>query len=254
MDLALYFLAVVPLTHALTSHPVAMWLALPGAMAALWTGYNHAPPSAARSVDAFKAAKIASALAAVLVVNSAQAGWAWSSLTVAVVLGVNMLEASVADAAVNPWYGVPNALCGALLVLLLASEVAGAAPLTTHQAHQQAFLFPLSHTWVALYTSWNAAFCYGVDFAWSFRLALAAALIVSHVTLATPGAWLGARTYSLVLNQVFRGARASHIFTPGKSWVTKPEGEVHVRQGARLAWGLANLAAVAVACVVGVGS
>ena len=115
-----------------------------------------------------KAPKIVSALVAVLVVNSGQAGWAWSPTTIALVLGIKMLEASVADAAVGDLLRRPQRA----LVMLLLVEVRDFLGLqgdvaTSNVKH---FLFPLTNTWVALYTSWNAAFCYGVDFAWSFRL------------------------------------------------------------------------------------
>jgi len=66
-----------------------------------------------------------------------------------------------------------------------------------------------------------------------------------------PHAWLGARTYSLVIVQVLRGARFTWIFTPGQSYVTKPEGAPSVDEGCRAAWGVANLMAVAACWWVG---
>ena len=60
---------------------------------------------------------------------------------------------------------------------------------------------PLTWPWVFLYTTRNGAFCYGVGFAWSFRHILVTSLLVTAL-LDAPEAWLGARTYSLVLVQV----------------------------------------------------
>ena len=110
--------------------------------------------------------------------------------------------------------------------------------------HGQIFLLSTNPPWVVLYTTWNAAFCYGAGFAWSFRLILVTPLIVAAL-LNEPNAWLGARTYSLVLNASFAwGERDSRIFTPGQSFVTKPEGEPSTNQAWRMAWGVVNVVAV----------
>ena len=105
------------------------------------------------------------------------------------------------------------------------------------------FIFSLSPAWIALYTTWNAAFCYGAGFAWSFRLIGITHLVVACV-LGDWNTWLGARTYSLVLNQVLRGARVTRIYTPGESFVTKAEGAPSTDPFWRAVWGLANVALV----------
>jgi hypothetical protein len=121
-----------------------------------------------------------------------------------------------------------------VLVFLLPGEL--------HEVSGQdgVFIAPLSKQWVFVYTTWNAAFCYGVGFAWSFCLILVTPLAVS-ATLGLPNAWLGARTYSLVLNQVLRGSRALWIFVPGASYITKAENTPSTNQHVRMAAGVTNL-------------
>ena len=233
-DTALFFLLTVPLTAYMTMDPLGVWRVLPFALLALARGYTPAKTSS--QVDVFKALKVVSSLLAVVVVNLSQLGLGSSHAVVVTVLGVNMLEAALTDLSVS---GLPNALCGALLVASLANQ-----PLSFLKEQGHMFLVPLTWPWVALYTTWNGAFCYGVGFAWSFRLILVAPLLVT-LMLDEPEAWLGARTYSLVLVQVLRGSQFTWIFTPGQSYITKPEGAPSTNQAWRAAWGIANLMAVA---------
>ena len=233
-DTALFFLLTVPLTLYMTANPQGLWRVLPFALFALACGY--VPAKSSSQVDVFKAAKVVSSLLAVVVVNSSQLGLGSSHAVVVTVLGVNMLEAALTDLSVS---GLPNALCGALLVLFLANQ-----PLSFHNEQGPVFLVPLTWPWVFLYTTWNGAFCYGVGFAWSFRLVLVTPLLVTML-MDEPHAWLGARTYSLVLVQALRGSQFTHMFTPGRSYVTKAEGAPSTHQAWRAAWGFANLTAVA---------
>jgi len=233
-DTALFFVLTVPLTATMTMDPRGVWRVLPCALFALARGYTPAKTSS--QVDVFKALKVVSSLLAVVVVNASQLGLGSSHAVVVTVLGVNMLEAALTDLSVS---GLPSALCGVLLVLFLPNQ-----PLSFLKEQGHMFLVPLTWPWVALYTTWNGAFCYGVGFAWSFRLILMTPLLVTMM-LDEPEAWLGARTYSLVLVQVLRGSQFTHIFTPGRSYVTKAEGAPSTDQAWRAAWGFANLTAVA---------
>ena len=81
----------------------------------------------------------------------------------------------------------------------------------------------------------------GVGFAWSFVLILITPLLVSA---GNPTIWLGARTYSLVLNQALRGMRALWIYEPGMSFVTKKENAPSTDQRIRVVWGVVNVAVV----------
>ena len=111
------------------------------------------------------------------------------------------------------------------------------------------FHFALAWGWILMYTSWNAAFAYGVGFAWSFRLVLLIPVLVAlyfdqEDAAVASTAWLGARTYSLGLNQALRGAQFTYVFKPGASFVTKPENAPTTNDALRLYWGAANLALV----------
>lgn len=256
IDLFAYFAATVPLTHVLTARGAApFWvMAGPGALL-VWANYKPAKVKAAAPVDWFKVAKVVSALIAVGVVNCAQLGYPVSPSLVGLVLSLNMAEAVLADAMLG---GNVNALAGLGLVLLLIHSLAGSATTAWESTSEHGagstvgvFRFPLSTGWVAMYTSWNGAFVHGAGFAWNFRLVLLVPLVVAHVTMSDPAAWLGARTYSLLLAQALRGARAGRLFTPGHSFVTKAEGEGVPDPGLRVAWGTANLVGVACLAVWG---
>jgi hypothetical protein len=227
-DTAAFFAVSVAATLAMTADARLLWAAGPLGLGALAARYGEG----ASPLGAFKAAKALSSLAALLLVNAMQLGWRPPAHVVAAVLGVNMLEAAATDLAMGWRHGWPNALCGLLLVGVLGGREPVPAAVV---------LFPLTPAWVALYTSWDSAFAAGVGFSWSFCLVQFTPIAVSAL-LGRPHAWLGARTYSLVLNQALRGSRAMWIYEPGRSYITKPEGAPSVDQRYRFAAGAANLA------------
>jgi hypothetical protein len=230
-DTLAFFAVTISLTLAMTSSGWVVWGLAPVFLLAVARGYQK--PTKPSAVDTFKTVKIASAIGAVFVVNASQLGLSVAKETVAAMLAVNMLQAVITDLAQGA-AGWPNAVAGLVLVLLLPGEL--------HKVSGQGgvFIAPLSMPWVFVYTTWNATFCYGVGFAWSFCLILATPLAVS-ATLGLPNAWLGARTYSLVLNQVLRGSRALWIFVPGASYITKAENAPSTNQLVRVAAGVVNL-------------
>lgn len=152
---------------------------------------------------------------------------------IASVLGINILEAVITDFLTDIKYGWPNATCELLLICILPKQ-------KQELQFNNIFLFHLNNIWVIIYTLWNAVFVYGVGFSLSFCLILLTPLIVCLI-LNQPNAWLGARTYSLILNQILRGSELLYIYKPGKSYITKIEGLVSTNQTIRLLLGSVNL-------------
>jgi len=228
MDVALFFLLSVPPTLLATA-------SAPGACAALalavgGVSFRYQPAKKASSLDLFKGVKIVSVIAGVVMVLAAQLGFGHSDALVLAVLAVNVLEAVLADLVL----GSPlNALCGACLVAELL-----ALPLPVG-VRGSTVLYPLPARWLALYTSWNAAFAYGVGFSRGARLVLLVPFIVCAL-LGDLDAWFNARTYSLIFLQVMRGTHFTRVFTPGESAVTKPEGAPSVTPALRELWGVFN--------------
>lgn len=60
--------------------------------------------------------------------------------------------------------------------------------------------------------------------------------------LQQPYAWLGARTYGLIINMVLRSIKMTYLYTPDKSIITTS----HNRHNPyiRILWGLCNFAIV----------
>lgn len=238
IDTLCFYTVSTSLTWLLTVDSKWLWACFPVAVFGVYQ-VSQTQKRTESSLDTFKALKIVSSVGALFVVNLAQMNWTFGAWTIAVILGVNMLEAAGTELYLSRWHGIPNALCGFLLVLMLFSEASRMAPMAPNP--QGRFAFPLSTHFVLGYTLWNLNFCYGVGFAWSFRLILLSPLLVSYVVLGQPYTWLGARTYSLVLNQALRGSSAGWMFVPGKSYVTKLENTQPPDPEIQWCWGVLNL-------------
>jgi hypothetical protein len=250
-DFAAFLLISIPVTLLLTIEARGLFIILPIIIFKMWLAAEKAGTTAvkASALDVFKVLKIFSSLCALVIVNASQNGYQTSIHVVAAILGINMLEACVTDVMISRTYGWPNALCGLVLVITLFIEAARFPIGEAYPNPDGVFLYPLKLGWVLGYTSWNANFVYGVGFAWSFWLILITPLVVA--SLVNPYSWLGARTYSLVLNQVLRGANACWLFNPGKSFVTKEEGAPSGNNYVRFCVSVLNLLFVTVCFLEG---
>lgn len=240
LDLIKFFAVSIPTTLVLTQHRPVLWIVAPLFVTKfLWNhivkvvGDASDTPSSALSL--FKLVKIISSCVALSVVYYGQET-SVSLGTIKLVLSVNMFEAVLTDLQIKGRYGIFNSIAGIFLIAKLwDAQLEPIKPMGV-------FLFPIDAQWVIGYTLWNGAFVYGVGFAWSFVLVLMTPLVVSFSILEMPASWLGARTYSLVLNQALRGTQAYDIFVPdGNSFVTKKENADEMDQSVRALWGMINL-------------
>lgn len=74
--------------------------------------------------------------------------------------------------------------------------------------------FPVSSKWIIIYGIWNALFTYRKNFSHSVRLLLIVPLFFNSYL------WLVSRTYSLILNMLFRATKIIWLFNPGYSYLT----------------------------------
>jgi len=224
IDVATFFAVTVPTTLLMTWFPHALWVVAPVSGVALARGYRA--PKTSSPLDGFKVAKAVSSFAALAVFHASQLGATIPNNVMTGIVAVNILEAVAMDVLIGGRYGWPNAVVGTGLTLLLPEQ---------KQWMDPGAAFPLPLWWILLYTTWNAAFAYGVGLSWGCGLILLVPLC------APPHLWPVARAYSLVLQQVLRGSQALWIWQPGKSIITKEEGAPSVDDGKRLAAGVVNL-------------
>jgi hypothetical protein len=247
-----FYAISIPLTYMLTLHPVLSWILMPVVLLRIVTLYAPRFPLLFRTASAlhiFKCFKICSSVAALFVVNLAQFGQESSIHAIALILGLNMLEACVTDLVIATRFGWPNALGGVVLVIALFVDAWKHPSGEVFSSPDGIFLFPLKLGWVVCYSIWNANFAFGVGFAWSFSLSLISPLAVSY--LLGLSSWLGARTYSLVLNQALRGSNACWLFCPGKSFVTKKDGDPPGDEIVRWCMGIINIIIILVVYIEG---
>lgn len=235
LDLFAFYFLSLPLVFVLTYKPLSFWFCFPIGIFKVYEAMKNNKPMPSSSLDMFKMVKIVSSFGALLLVNFSQLGKQFSVQTIGVVLAVNMVEASFTDLMINPINGLPNCVSGLILVFKLLENTIGHHE--SFSSNAGVFQYPLKTCWILGYTMWNAAFVYGVGFAWSFVMILITPLFLSA---SNPTLWLGARTYSLVLNQALRASKACWLFTPGESFVTKPEGSESTDETYRLLIGLVN--------------
>lgn len=229
MDTLVFYVTSVGLTLTLTVYPLFSWLCAP--FVALLLLKRYKPPARGSANSVFKLVKFVSSIVALLIVNALQWGYDVDPGYVEIILQINMAEAIIVD--VMRVHGVPNALVGILLSV-------SCHPMIVLPTKDGVFLSSLSMEWIFFYTVWNAIFVYGSDFSWSFQLILVTPLIVC-VILQTHHAWLGARTYSLVVNQILRGIQALWMFEPGRTYITHTENHINPNKHLCVIFGIANL-------------
>lgn len=140
------------------------------------------------------------------------------------ILAVNILMAVVSDLYKGGVFRL-NAAVGVAVALLGVWEVWSLNEnqielLQRKTIAQKACLVPLSWRYIALYSSWNAAFTYSANFSWSTRGMLATAVVIAAIV--DKDAWLAARCFSLVLNMILRATETGEFYNPGRTLLTSP--------------------------------
>jgi hypothetical protein len=191
----------------------------------------------------FTVAKFIGALAGVLSLTwIRQSGGTMSPsshLLVAALLAVNILEAFARDAQSNNW---ANAATAVYLIATIPYS---------HKPQPETplpgwFSFELEAGWILLYSSWNAAFSYANNFAWTTRLILLPPLLLCPIVGLRY--WLGARATSLLAHLTMRAVHLTPFYTPGETSLTPVVDTV--THDATLAKSWSTLNAVASLCVV----
>jgi hypothetical protein len=102
----------------------------------------------------------------------------------------------------------------------------------------QCFVFPLSSSWILLYTSWNACFSYSDNMSWQTRLILIPPLIISLYDIHL---WLSARVLLLLLHLFLRATQLIWFYQPGVSFLTPAIGSIHNSSTLAHFWGMTNI-------------
>ena len=179
----------------------------------------------------FEISKLLGGLAGVIAITYYRYYQFYSHNVIVAILGINMGEAMLSDLITGGYY---NVAAGVILFWKV--------PWTTDALSiHNLFLFPLSFNWILGYTTWNAAFSYGFNYSLSTRLILLSSIIVSYM-LQQPYAWLGTRTYGLIINMVLRSIKMTYLYTPDKSIITTHNNRHNPY--IRILWGLCNFAIV----------
>ncbi len=100
------------------------------------------------------------------------------------------------------------------------------------------FVFPLSMSWILLYTSWNACFSYGDNMSWQTRIVLIPPIIISIYNVKL---WLGARVLLLLLHLILRASQVIWFYQPGASALTPVAGSIKNSIAICHLWGKANI-------------
>ena len=181
----------------------------------------------------FTVARFGGALAGVIALTMLRYSGAVGSTAdscVAWLLAANILEAIIRDVQTANW---ANAVTGMFLMATIPFVSESRTALIIGW-----FDFPLSATWIILYSSWNAAFSYANDFAWTTRLILIPPLLV--VFQLGWDFWLGARATSLLVHLTMRAVHFTPFYTPGATSMTPTVGTVHHSSATAQVWGLLN--------------
>jgi len=174
-------------------------------------------------VNWFEIAKLVGALLAICAVAYFQqlAEYSLTShIVLARLLAFNIAEAVLSDLQ-KGWTKWPNAVAGMILAFTIpdVGDLHEVGLLSDTASSRHLCLFPLSWSWIVLYSTWNASFSYGGNFSWSTRFILFAPIMASLI-LGVPEAWLGARSVSLMLNMILRATETTDFYTPGRTVLT----------------------------------
>ena len=238
---------VCTLTTGMTAAPAHMWFML------LWSVTvrirKKRRDSKSKLIESqwcnwFEVAKAASALIGAAALNLFQVYGVYNDLShriLAILLCINIAEAVLSDA-LRSYHGIPNAVAGLVLLYITPlspppedierlNVVAGASKLA---------LFPLSKSYILLYTTWNASFSYGGDWSWSTRLMLLAPIFTS-IVYHTTWVWLCARCLSLMLNMILRASETTRFYQPGVTIITQTPRTFSHNSTVCTIWGCLNL-------------
>jgi hypothetical protein len=190
----------------------------------------------------FAVAKFVGALSGVVALNLVREIVVYnrfSHCVLTVLLALNICEAVVRDCQL----GHPcNALTGLLLMGTLPWWPSAVTIGQTHDsmAGSGLVVYPLVTSWIALYTTWNAAFSYGDNYSIITRLMLFPPVLTAFF-LVTPWAWLAARCFSLMGSMALRATQALYVYTPGQSPLTPVVGTIQHDDRLVSRWGKVNL-------------
>jgi hypothetical protein len=220
----LYLILMTLLTFALTKWSWVVWLFLLLTIVGFWARVRpHGGTWDSGMTRWFTVVKFVAALIGVVAMNISRGNAVWTAHC-RFILILNIIEALVRDVQLSHW---ANAGTAFFLIVMIPS-VAG------QFVDANLFSFELSNTWVILYSAWNAVFTYGDNFAWTTRLVLLPPIFVSHVLLARPECWLGARCLSLLLHLVMRGTNFTLFYSPGSTCLTPVVGSVEHNSAIRV--------------------
>lgn len=241
IDIYLFFILTVPIILSLTvSNMSVLMLSTIVSVESLLSRNQKKwkKPEASSNLRLFKSymnwfeiSKLLGGLAGVIAITYYKYYQFYSHNVIVAILGINMGEAILSDLITGGYY---NVAAGVLLFWKVPS-------VTNEILTNNLFLFPLSFNWMLGYTTWNAAFSYGFNYSLSTRLILLSSIIVSYM-LQQPYAWLGARTYGLIINMVLRSIKMTYLYTPDKSIITTYNNRHNPY--IRILWGLCNFAIV----------
>jgi hypothetical protein len=200
----------------------------------------------------FEILKLAGALLALVTVTRYQGEYSTTSHQVtALVLALNIAVAVGSDLQHGQTH-FKNAMAGVVLLYFIPYQVdVHMLPqLATIASTRGLFVFPIPMAWAALYTTWNAAFSYGMNFSWSTRVILITPWLIAWNT-GVFSVWIGIRALSLCLNMILRATQTTDFYEPGETIITHIHNSFIHHAAVFSAWGLANALFSLVLCVGG---
>ena len=232
----LVMLSVV--TWILSAYPASVWMYLVAFGGMFYFKFNDTRDDG--MFKWFTAAKFVAALAGVVALVWLRGEHNTSvgkngSIVVNSLLVINMFEALVRDVQTKHF---TNAFVAFSLIATLPY------PAPQCSIDDGWFVFHISGIWVLVYSSWNGAFTYQNNFAWTTRLILLPPLFVA--VLHGMPYWIGARAVSLLAHLTMRAVHFTKFYTPGASTLTPSVGTVAHNQGFAMAWGGGNFICVLV--------
>lgn len=114
---------------------------------------------------------------------------------------LNILEAVIEEIRTS-FTNFINALVGLILIFSIPYEP---------YIPSNVSYFTLPHSWILLYTLWNANFSYRLNFSWSTRLVLIAPILLC-LCHNNSKLWLVTRSYSLCLNMILRSTQMGRFY------------------------------------------
>jgi hypothetical protein len=197
-----------------------------------------------RWLNWFEIAKLLGALAGIAAISAFQyscpaLSQSWHTLC-SVLLVINIGEAVARDCQSGLMF-LGNAFCGIVLLLKLPHF----DPQIIGGQGSGLLEYPLSWSWIGMYTSWNACFTYGFNLSWSTRFQLSSAIFLAVLFFdGNSACWLHVRTLTLTLNMILRAVQFTYLFTPGASMMTF-SGKASHNPSIYRVWGIANCLAAA---------